>query len=93
MKVMAIIGIVWFSLSLLCMSSFQNGMNDEALGWGYLGMFFALPLAIVVLVQTNKKGLSEKNLTNELIKLKELKDNGILNDNEFESMKLNLLKK
>jgi hypothetical protein len=50
MKVMAIIGIVWFSISILCIDSLQNNLNDEAVGWGYLGLFYAIPFAIVVLV-------------------------------------------
>ena len=93
MKVMAIIGIVWFSISILCIDSFQNSLNDEAVGWGYLGLLYAIPFAIVVLVQTNKKETPDKNVTQELLKLNELKEKGILSEDEFQSMKLNLLRK
>jgi hypothetical protein len=93
MKVMAIIGIVWFSISILCIGEFQNSLNDEAVGWGYLGLLYAIPFAIVVLVQTNKKETPDKNVTQELLKLNELKEKGILSEDEFQSMKLNLLRK
>ena len=93
MKVMAIIGIVWFSISILCIGSLQNSLNDEAVGWGYLGLLYAIPFAIVVLVQTNKKETPDKNVTQELLKLNELKEKGILSEDEFQSMKLNLLRK
>jgi len=93
MKVMAIIGIVWFSISILCLVSFNNSLNDEAVGWGFLALLYALPFSIVVLVQTNKKETPDKNVTQELLKLNELKEKGILSEEEFQSIKLNLLRK
>ena len=93
MKVMAMIGIVWFSLSILCIGSFQNNRNNEAVGWGYLGLLYAIPFAFVVLVQTSEKETPDKNVTQELLKLNELKEKGILSEDEFQSMKLNLLRK
>jgi len=93
MKVMAIIGIVWFSLSILCIGSFQNSLNDEAVGWGYLGLLYAIPFSIVVLVQTNKKEIPYKNVTQELLKLSELKEKGILSEEEFQTLKFNLFRK
>ena len=63
------------------------------MGWGYLGLLYAIPFAIVVLVQTNKKETPDKNVTQELLKLNELKEKGILSEDEFQSMKLNLLRK
>ena len=35
---MSIIGIVWFSLSLLCIVGFMDEDMEEAAGWGILGM-------------------------------------------------------
>ena len=92
MKVMSIIGIVWFSLSLICIVSFTNGMNDEAVGWGILGMLYAIPYAIVGLLKSNKKDKAEISAIQELVKLNELKEKGILTDDEFQAKKVDLLK-
>ncbi len=58
----------------------------------YLGLLYALPFSIVVLVQTSRKENVDKNITIELLKLNELKEKGGLSDDEFKSMKINLLK-
>jgi hypothetical protein len=55
MKVMSIIGIVLFSLMFICMVTYQDSEPDAAIGAGYIGLLFALPLAIVGLVKSNKK--------------------------------------
>jgi hypothetical protein len=92
MKVMSIIGIVWFSLSLICVIGFSNSMNDEAVGWGMLGMLYAIPYSIVGLIQSNKKNQTEKSATQQLIELAELKEKGILSEDEFQAKKIDLLK-
>ena len=71
---MSIIGIVWFSLSFICVVGFSNGMNDEAVGWGMLGMLYAIPYSIVGIVQSNKKNKIEKSANQQLIELAELKE-------------------
>ena len=94
MKVMAIIGIVFFSICMLgVIASAEEEVYDEALVWGFLGLLYALPFAIVVLVQVNKKDNPKIEVTQELLKLNELKDKGILSEEEFQSMKMNLLRK
>lgn len=54
MKVMSIIGIVWFSLALVCVIAFASNDVDAAIGWGLLGMLYAVPFAIVALIKSNK---------------------------------------
>jgi hypothetical protein len=94
MKVMAIIGIVFFSICMLgVIASAEEEVYDEALAWGFLGLLYALPFAIVVLVQVNKKDNPKIEVTQELLKLNDLKDKGILSEEEFQSMKMNLLRK
>ena len=89
---MSIIGIVWFSLSLLCILAFINSDMEASAGWGLLGMLYALPYAIVGLVNSNKKTKTEKSATQELIELAELKEKGILTEDEFQAKKIDLLK-
>jgi hypothetical protein len=90
MKVMSIIGIVWFSLSLICIIGFIESNLEASAGWGVLGMLFALPYAIVGLVNSNKK--STQNAYVELIRLKELQEKGIISEDEFNAKKVVLLK-
>ena len=92
MKIMSIIGIVWFSLSLLCILAFINSDMEASAAWGFLGMLYALPYAIVGLVNSNKKTKTEKSATQELIELAELKEKGILTEDEFQAKKIDLLK-
>lgn len=92
MKVMSIIGIIWFSFSLICVVGFSNNMNDEAVGWGILGMLYAIPYSIVGLIQSIKKNKVEKSTTQQLIELAELKEKGILSEDEFQAKKVDLLK-
>ncbi|MBP8782210.1 MAG: SHOCT domain-containing protein [Paludibacteraceae bacterium] len=90
MKIMSIIGIVWFSLSLICILAFLESDIEASAGWGVLGMLYAIPLAIVGLVKSNKPK-KELNVTAELVKLSELKEKGILSEDEFQAKKKDLL--
>ena len=97
MKVMSIIGIVWFSLTLICVfANFETDLEASA-GGGMLGLLYALPFAIVGLVKSNKKQSENttqeqsKNTTQELIALSELKEKGVLTENEFQIKKHELL--
>lgn len=61
MKVLSIIGIVWFSLSLICVVGLNNEMNEEAVGWGMLGLLYAIAYSIVGLIESNKKNKSTRS--------------------------------
>ena len=87
---MSIIGIFWFSLSLICIFAFLESDIEASAGWGLLGMLYAIPLAIVGLVKSNKPD-KELNVTAELLKLSELKEKGILSEDEFQAKKKDLL--
>lgn len=87
---MSIIGIVWFTLSLICILAFFESDIEASAGWGMLGMLYAIPLAIVGLVKSNKPK-KELNVTAELVKLSELKEKGILSEDEFQAKKKDLL--
>ncbi len=92
MKTMSIIGIVWFSLSLLCVLAFSGSYDLEAAaGWGVLGLLYAIPYAIVGLVKSSKSGSPKLNISSELLKLNELKEKGILTQEEFNHKKAQLL--
>ena len=92
MKIMSIIGIVWFSLSLICIFAFYETDLLASAGWGMLGLFYALPFAITSLIKSNKRQDKEKNITQELIAMHELKEKGILSEDEFQTKKSELLK-
>lgn len=88
---MSIIGIVWFTISLFFILVFMENDLEAAVGWGLLGMLYAIPFAIVGLVKSHKT-TKEGNVTQELLKLSELKDKGVLSDDEFQAKKVDLLK-
>ena len=91
MKTMSIIGIVWFSISLLCIFAFYETDLEAASGWGMLGMLYAIPFSIVGLNNSNK--IEDNNSYSELIKLNDLKEKGILSEDEFNYKKNDLLRK
>lgn len=92
MKTMSIIGIVWFSLSFICIAALSRFDVRAAAGWGILGMLYAIPYSIVGLVKSNKKSDKEMNMTQKLIELSELKGKGLLSEDEFYAQKTDLLK-
>jgi hypothetical protein len=90
MKVMSIIGVVWFTLSLLfILGSYEIDVEYSA-AWGMLGMLYAIPFSIFCLVESNKRKSSNSYLN--LINLNELKEKGIISDAEFNSKKNELLR-
>ncbi|CAM3653922.1 SHOCT domain-containing protein [Rheinheimera salexigens] len=91
MWVMSIIGIVWFSLSLIFILAFMDTDVDAAMGWGMLGMLYAIPYAIVGIVTTKKKSKDDSTSMQQLINLNELKEKGILTDDEFQFKKQQIL--
>jgi hypothetical protein len=58
-------------------------------GWGLLGMLYAIPYSIVGLILSNRANKTGKSATQQLIKLSELKEKGILSDDEFQVSKMN----
>lgn len=89
---MSIIGIIWFSLSLILIIAFSNSDLEAAMGWGILGMLYAIPFSIVGLIKSKKKTNEQFNVTQELLKFSELKEKGILTEDEFQAKKIDLLK-
>jgi Ca2+/Na+ antiporter len=93
MKAMSIIGIVWFSLSVTCIVVFFEYNHEISILSGFLGMLYAIALAIVGVAQSSKKNVQPINLnvTQELFKLNELREKGILTEDEFQNRKVYLL--
>lgn len=91
MKVMSIIGIVWFTLSMFFMLSLINEDMKVAAGWGFFGLLYAIPYSITMLVLSNKQSKLNVNTSDELIKLHDLKEKGILTEKEFNLKKAQLL--
>jgi fumarate reductase subunit C len=83
MKVMSIIGIVWFSLSLLFIISLIESDANAAAGWGILGLLYAIAFAIVSLVKSLSKGKPIVNVHDQLLKLNELKEKNIISEEDF----------
>jgi hypothetical protein len=90
---MSIIGIVWFSLSLFCILNFAGPDDEAAIGWGVLGLLYAIPFSITALVKTLNKTKKPTNVYEQLIKLQELRDKNIFTEDEFVKKKEVLLAK
>ena len=88
---MSIIGIILFSLSLLIIVANYTTDYAGALSWGIIGLLYAIPYSIVGLVKSNKKHKVKISVTQELISLSELKEKGILTEDEFQAKKMDLL--
>jgi Na+/proline symporter len=105
-RVMAIIGIVWFSLSFFGLSITQQSAYadssrdniDSLAGWGFLAALYALAFAIVVVAKVKKPvqilstPTANRSTTAKLIELNELRQKGVLSEDEFHAMKLDVLK-
>lgn len=92
---MSIIGIIWFTLGLATIIYFNA--IDEALaaaGWGIICVLYGIPLSIVRLIYSNKltKSTNIEYIT-ELSRLNELKEKGVLTDDEFTDQKSKILAK
>ena len=56
---MSIVGLAIYALSLMCLIGFATPVDyDAAIGWGIIGMLYAVAFSIVSLVKatSNKKG-------------------------------------
>jgi hypothetical protein len=91
MKTLSIIGVIWFPLTLISSMAFTYSDPKAALGWGMLGLLYAIPFAITVLIKTMKLEKGDQQIK-ELLKIKELKEKGILTEDEFQAKKMDLLK-
>lgn len=95
MRVMSIIGIVFFSLCLFLMIVFwgEEPSDDEAAaGIALWGILYAIALAIVGVVSTTKKSKPQQfDLANELNKLATLKEKGVITEDEFNQRKALIL--
>lgn len=54
LKVMSIVGIVWFSLSFVCIAGFMESDIEASAGWGFLSTMYGIAYAIVGLVQAGR---------------------------------------
>jgi hypothetical protein len=92
MKVMSIIGIIWFSLCLIILIALAGDYNYKGVaGWGIFALLYAIPYSITGLVVANKNAKNAKNMTAELIQLANLKEKGILTEEEFQAKKQSLI--
>jgi Short C-terminal domain len=102
MKTMSIIGIVLFAFAFIIIVAFQQDAYeshtavDTLAGWGYISVFYGIALAIVGLVKSKSMAtaiVKEQNTTEKLIELNNLRQKGILSEDEFQAMKIDLLKR
>lgn len=93
MWVMSIIGVIFFSLVLIFMIGVSDTDLEAAIGLGLLGMVYGIAYSIVGIATTRKKKRSNPDSTQELIRLNELKEKGILTDDEFQRKKQEILDK
>jgi hypothetical protein len=89
MKIMSIIGIVWFSISLVGLFALADIDIEGALGWGMLGLLYALPYSIVGLVKSKSSNKMDKY--QELERLVHLKEKGAISEMEFNHKKIDLM--
>jgi hypothetical protein len=102
MRTMSIIGIVLFALAFIIMVAFQqdayesHSAVDTLAGWGYISVFYGIAFAIVVLVKSKSNSPTltnkEQTTTEKLIEINNLRQKGILDEDEFQAMKIDLLK-
>lgn len=91
-KVMSIIGIVWFAICLMGLLACLEDDYEAAAGAGLFGLLYAIPFAIVGLVASSKQG-GKKNVAQELLDWQALKEKGVLSEEEFKAKKIELLLK
>lgn len=101
---MAVFGIIWFLLSFLCIAIMQQSAyygtksDIDALAiWGYLGVLYALGFAIVVVIKVkipvpSSFIISPLARADRLLELGELRQKGILSEDEFQVMKMDILR-
>lgn len=99
---MSIIGIVLFALAFIIMVAFQqdayesHNAVDTLAGWGYISVFYGIAFSIVVLVKSKSVNIlpnKEQTTTEKLIEINNLRQKGILDEDEFQAMKIDLLRR
>ena len=55
LKTLSIIGLIWFSLSLICVIGFMDSDPNAAMGWGMYAGLYGIALSIVSLVKARKQ--------------------------------------
>ena len=99
LKVMSIIGIIFFSITLMFVFLLWDVDTFSGMAWGAFGLMYALPFSIVALVSTNAylKKNSEKipksfALVEHLAQLTSMKEKGNLTEDEFQMYKKSINK-
>jgi len=70
----------------------QDKNMQDSIAWGFFGMLYAIPFSIVCLVKSFKSKSTGSNVNYaDLLKLSELKEKGILTEEEFKMKKSRLI--
>ena len=89
MRGMTIFGIVWHSLSLVCLIGFMESNPDAAIGWGMFSALFGIGASVAYLGKFKAKST---DVLGEMIKLKAALDCGAITEQEYTLKKLELAK-
>lgn len=54
LKVLSVIGLIWFGLCFVCILAFINNDVSAAAGWGLYAVLYGIALSIVALVQVKR---------------------------------------
>lgn len=91
MKILSIIGIVWFSflfVTILFAWALPNPDYDFLLSYVFFGLLYAIIFSIISLKASIKKNkLSNKSLIKTLNDLGDLKEKGLITNEEFQQQK------
>ena len=112
LRVISIIGIILFSLSIIGLGSCDTDLPDStnkintlsgvdvanfqdeidtSIGLGVLACIYGLVLSIVGVVSSKTKKNSATDVQLRLLRFGQLRDKGILSEDEFEALKRELL--
>ena len=97
LRVMSIIGITIFGLCIVAIIGLMDENKSDAVGFGMIGMLYAIAYSIVGLIQANKHletnvSIKENSSSvNLLLELHRLKEKGIISDEEFDLQKMKIL--
>jgi hypothetical protein len=64
---------------------------ETAVGLGCTAILYGLALSIVALINSNKQKKNRPTITQELLSLNQLKEKGILTEEEFQIKKMQIL--
>lgn len=83
MKTLSIIGIIWFSVCFIFGLAYVESDVNASAGWGFLGVLYAIPYSIVGLIKSKEWKQQAALRADDLQKLHELKENGIISETDF----------